>query len=137
MYHNKEAAALICLFSVQNFKSFREEATLDLQAADIKEQSVRLLPSPNRDKFRPLLPVAALYGPNGGGKSVLLEALAALVSEVLGPIVLAQRRRCIHTCHWNRSASPSCWMAPRRSGPPLFNSTSGQASPSTGISCPC
>ncbi len=93
MYHNKEAAALICLFSVQNFKSFREEATLDLQAADIKEHSVRLLPSPNRDKFRTLLPVAALYGPNGGGKSVLLEALAALVSEVLGPIVLASAEK--------------------------------------------
>lgn len=78
---------MLCQFSVQNFKSFREEAVLDLQAADIGEFSSSLFPTPNQDKFRPLLPVAALYGPNGGGKSVLLEALAALASLVQGPIV--------------------------------------------------
>ena len=84
---------VLCQFSVQNFKSFREETVLDLQAIDIVEFSSSLLPSPNQDKFRPLLPVAALYGPNGGGKSVLLEALVSLASKVLRPIVSVQAEK--------------------------------------------
>ena len=84
---------VLCQFSVQNFKSFREETVLDLQAIDIVEFSSSLLPSPNQDKFRPLLPVTALYGPNGGGKSVLLEALVSLASKVLRPIVSVQAEK--------------------------------------------
>ena len=32
------------------------------------------------------LPVSAIYGPNGGGKSNVLEALHSLVTKVLRPL---------------------------------------------------
>ena len=37
------------------------------------------------------LPVSAVYGPNGGGKSNVLEALHSLVFKVLETIICDQR----------------------------------------------
>ncbi len=77
---------MLRLFSFENYKSFRGEATFSMQAAGISEFTDSVLPSPNPDKFPDLLPVAAVYGPNGGGKSTLLEALVCLISKVLLPV---------------------------------------------------
>lgn len=77
---------MLCQFTFENFKSYRDETVLDMQSTGIKEFSNSLIPSSNPDKFPALLPVAAVYGPNGGGKSILLEALVCLISKVISPI---------------------------------------------------
>lgn len=84
---------MLCQFLFENFKSYRDEAVLDMQATNIEEFSDSLLPSPNPDKFSNILPVAAIYGPNGGGKSVLLEALVYLVSRIMLPIKSAKAEK--------------------------------------------
>ncbi len=74
---------MLCQFTVKNFKSIRDETTLDLQAAAISEHTDHLMTGPTGEKF---LPVSAIYGPNGGGKSNVLAALRALRDKVLNPI---------------------------------------------------
>lgn len=74
---------MLCQFTVKNFKSIQDEVTFDMQAAAISEHEDRII----RDKDGELyLPVSAVYGPNGGGKSNVLEALHSLVLKVLRPL---------------------------------------------------
>ena len=77
---------MLCQFTFKNFKSYREEATLDMRAANLEEFGNTLIDAGGL-KFPPLLPIAAIYGPNAGGKSNAIEALAYLLSRVLRPIV--------------------------------------------------
>ena len=77
---------MLCQFTFKNFKSYRDETTLDFQAAPIKEFSGSLLRTEGASGA--FLPVAAIYGPNGGGKSGVLEALQAVVRLVIAPTVL-------------------------------------------------
>lgn len=76
---------MICQFTFKNYKSFRDEVTLDFQAEGFREFESSLLSSPVNPKKR-FLPVSVIYGPNGGGKSGVLEALRSLVGCVLSPI---------------------------------------------------
>ena len=75
---------MLCQFTFKNFKSYRDETTLDLQATSVREHFERLLVSEGNTKE--FLPISAIYGPNAGGKSGILEALNALVSHVMKPI---------------------------------------------------
>ena len=81
---------MLCQFSFENFKSYRDETTFDFQAESLPEFADTLLTVP---KGSDLLPVGVLYGPNGGGKSNLLEAFACLVSLVVKPIVGLEKTR--------------------------------------------
>lgn len=81
---------MLCQFSFQNFKSYREETTFDFQASAIPEFADSLI---IKDKCSSLLPVSAVYGPNGGGKSNLLLALASLISTVVKPIHELEKSR--------------------------------------------
>lgn len=81
---------MLCQFSFQNFKSYREETTFDFQASAIPEFADSLI---TKDKCSSLLPVSAVYGPNGGGKSNLLLALASLISTVVKPIHQLEKNR--------------------------------------------
>ncbi len=74
---------MLCQFSFQNFKSYREETTFDLQATAIPEFKDSLL---IREKCIDLLPVSVIYGPNGGGKTNLIRALSCLITTVVKPI---------------------------------------------------
>ncbi|MBQ8798349.1 MAG: AAA family ATPase [Lachnospiraceae bacterium] len=74
---------MLCQFSFQNFKSYKDETTFDLQATAISEFEESLI---KREKCSNLLPVSVIYGPNGGGKSNLLQALACLITTVVKPI---------------------------------------------------
>lgn len=74
---------MLCQFSFQNFKSYKEETTFDFQAAAIPEFNASLL---GEEKSGRLLPVGVVYGPNGGGKSNLLQALSCLITTVVKPI---------------------------------------------------
>ena len=57
---------MLCQFSFQNFKSYRDETVFDLQATAIPEFKDNLIV---KDKCSDLLPVSVIYGPNGGGKT--------------------------------------------------------------------
>jgi AAA15 family ATPase/GTPase len=85
---------MLCQFTFKNYKCFRDEATLDMQAATISEHEETLLADNDGEKF---LPLAVVYGPNGGGKSTVLEALAFLVSKVMRPIYLLKNAKDIKT----------------------------------------
>ncbi len=74
---------MLCQFTVKNFKSIRDEVTFDMQAAAISEHEDRIIKDKDEELY---LPVSAVYGPNGGGKSNVLEALHSLVTKVLRPL---------------------------------------------------
>lgn len=61
---------MLIQFNFKNFKSFREEATLDLSAAKMTEFSDRVVTIGSEK----ILPVAAIYGANASGKSNIYNA---------------------------------------------------------------
>ena len=78
-----EVNKMLCQFTVKNFKSIRDEVTFDMQAAVISEHEDRIIKDVDEELY---LPVSAVYGPNGGGKSNVLEALHSLVTKILRPL---------------------------------------------------
>lgn len=74
---------MLCQFTVKNYKSIREEMTFDMQATAIMEHRDRIIQVEDGESF---LPVSVIYGPNGGGKSNVLEALHTLNAKVLRPL---------------------------------------------------
>ena len=60
-------------FIFQNYRIFQNETLLDFFPAPINEHKRSLLTAPGDQET--FLPVIALYGPNGCGKSSVLEAL--------------------------------------------------------------
>lgn len=78
-----EVNKMLCQFTVKNFKSIRDEVTFDMQAAAISEHEDRIIKDVDEELY---LPVSAVYGPNGGGKSNVLEALHSLVTKILRPL---------------------------------------------------
>ena len=77
---------MLCQFSFENYKTFKEEAILDLYAEPIKEHTETLITDKNdNEKF---LPIAVIYGPNGAGKSNALEALYYIHLSVLSHVFL-------------------------------------------------
>lgn len=64
---------MLLRFSVTNFLSFREKATLEMVASNERQHADRL---PKVDKFRmKVLPVTAIFGGNASGKSNFVSAL--------------------------------------------------------------
>ena len=78
---------MLSQFTVKNYKSLRDEMTFDMQATAISEHTDRLIKASNNEL---LLPVSAIYGPNGGGKSNVLQALHILELKVLRPLYAAE-----------------------------------------------
>lgn len=74
---------MICQFSFKNFKSYKNETVFDFQAATLAEYENSLIVTENATS---LLPVSVIYGPNGGGKTSLLQALSCLINLVVEPI---------------------------------------------------
>lgn len=74
---------MLCQFTVKNYKSIRDEATFDMQASAISEHNDKVIVGVDGELF---LPVSVIYGPNGGGKSNVLEAIHTLDSKVLRPL---------------------------------------------------
>lgn len=69
---------MLIQFSFKNYKSFREEVTLDLSATKITEFSERVVTAGGEK----ILPVAAIYGANASGKSNIYSALAYMSEYV-------------------------------------------------------
>ena len=74
---------MLCQFTVKNYKSIRDEVTFDMQAAAISEHEDRIIKDQDGEMY---LPVSAIYGPTGGGKSNVLAALHTLVAKILRPL---------------------------------------------------
>ncbi len=70
---------MLIQFSFKNFKSFRDEAVLDLSAAKMTEFSDRVV-SVGSEK---ILSVAAIYGANASGKSNVYSAFAYMTGYVV------------------------------------------------------
>ena len=69
---------MLIQFNFKNFKSFRDEATLDLSAAKMTEFSDRVVSIGNEK----ILPVAAVYGANASGKSNVYSAFEYMAEYV-------------------------------------------------------
>ena len=78
---------MLCQFTFSNYKSFKGEAFLDLFAESISEHKESLITDKDGQRF---LPVISIYGPNGGGKSTVLDALDYLGRFVNVPIFMMQ-----------------------------------------------
>lgn len=81
---------MLCQFTFQNFKSYKGETTLDFQAAALPEFRDTLI---TEDKATDLLPVSVVYGPNGGGKSNLLQALSCVIFTIVKPVNELEKNR--------------------------------------------
>lgn len=62
---------MLLSFKVENYRSFRDEAILDMEAASLKEYNECLIQLGKKN----FLPALAIYGKNGGGKSNVIRAL--------------------------------------------------------------
>lgn len=70
---------MLIQFNFKNFKSFRDEAILDLSAAKMTEFSDRVVSEGNEK----ILPMAAIYGANASGKSNIYNAFGYMADYVI------------------------------------------------------
>lgn len=75
---------MIYEFTFENYRSYRHEATIDFTAKPINEFEDSLIKASDGQN---LLPVCAIYGPNGGGKSSVIMAINELRSIVMQPLI--------------------------------------------------
>lgn len=71
-------------FTFKNYRSFKNEMTLSMEAASIQELSDAVVKSCEEK----LLPVAVMYGANSSGKSNVLKALKAMRDVLLNSVRL-------------------------------------------------
>jgi len=77
----KENNIMLLQFRFKNYKSFAEEAILDMTATNIKEHMDSLIDIAGKK----ILPVAAIFGANASGKSNFFQAFQAMQLEVTAP----------------------------------------------------
>lgn len=70
---------MLIQFNFKNFKSFREEAALDLSATKMTEFSERVVTIGSEK----ILPIAAIYGANASGKSNIYSAFEYMAEYVV------------------------------------------------------
>ena len=108
---------MLCQFSFKNFKSYRDETVFDFQAANLPEFKESLI---KNEKANDILPVGVIYGPNGGGKTNLLQALACLISTVVKPIVNLETTRTHMILHQSVDCVPFLLDEASRNEPTEF-----------------
>ena len=81
---NQNSTNVLLNFTFKNFRSFREEKTLDLKASSVTELKTSVIHS---GKYQ-LLPTAVIYGANSSGKSNVLMAFAQMRNVILGSVRL-------------------------------------------------
>ena len=62
---------MLLYFKVKNYRSIRDEAVLDMEAAGLHDAAKNLLPFGRKEYH----PAVAIYGKNGGGKSNLIRSM--------------------------------------------------------------
>lgn len=108
---------MLCQFTVKNFKSIRDEVTFDMQAAAVSEHEDKIIKDKDGEQF---LPVSAIYGPNGGGKSNVLKALQTLVAKVLRPLYASTNSDNILMFHKNVTIEPFVFDEKKKDSPTEF-----------------
>lgn len=108
---------MLCQFSFENFKSYKGETTLDFQAAVLPEFKETLIQEKNATD---LLPVSVVYGPNGGRKTNLLQALSCVISTVVKPVNELQKNRQTFILQQNIEATPFLFDEVSRNEPIEF-----------------
>ena len=93
-----EVAIMLIQFNFKNFKSFRDEATLDLSASKMTEFSDRVV-TVGSEK---ILPVAAIYGANASGKSNIYNAFEYMLQILLS---MGMKRKSLRNSGLLRSCS--------------------------------
>lgn len=73
---------MLIQFNFKNFRSFRDDTTLDLSAAKMSEFNDRVVSVSNEK----ILPVAAIYGANASGKSNVYSAFEYMVEYVVNSL---------------------------------------------------
>lgn len=81
---------MLCQITFKNFKSYKNETIFDFQAAALPEFKETLITTKSAPD---LLPVSAVYGPNGGGKSNLLQAISCVISTIVKPVHDLEKNR--------------------------------------------
>ncbi len=80
-------AIMLLSYSIKNWKSIKEKCTIDFKAKSIKDHQ--------DNKYHLLdnsiLPIVAIYGPNGGGKSNFINSIAELINIIYHPGWLDQQ----------------------------------------------
>ena len=112
-----EATIMLCQFTVKNYKSIRDEITFDMQVAAISEHEDKVIRDIDGEEF---LPVSALYGPNGGGKSNVLKALQTLVGKVLRPLYASTNNADILMFRKNVNIEPFKFTEENKNAPTEF-----------------
>lgn len=74
---------MLCQYTVKNYKSIKNEVTINLEALDITEFSDSLISYEDGEKY---LPLSVIYGPNGGGKSNLIQSFRFLIHKITKPV---------------------------------------------------
>lgn len=70
---------MLIQFNFKNFKSFKDDSSLDMTATSITEHPYNLINSDNNEKY---LRIAAIYGANASGKSSVIEAFDFMQSWI-------------------------------------------------------
>ena len=117
MRNEMEATIMLCQFTVKNYKSIRDEVTFDMQVAAISEHEDKVIRDIDGEEF---LPVSALYGPNGGGKSNVLKALQTLVGKVLRPLYASTNNADILMFRKNVNIEPFKFTEENKNAPTEF-----------------
>jgi AAA15 family ATPase/GTPase len=84
---------MLTQFSVRNYKSIKEEITIDFKATNITEHIDKIIEREgDGEKY---LPLAVIYGPNGSGKSNIISALYSLIVKIKKPIcAICSNKKC-------------------------------------------
>ena len=76
---------MILKYSVENFKCFQEKETINFKAKKISENS-------DAGQYflldNDVLPIISIYGPNGGGKTSLIESFSSLKDIVINGTII-------------------------------------------------
>ena len=70
---------MLIRFSFKNFKSFKNENCLDMEATTLKEHEYNVAKTENGDYLK----VSAIYGANASGKTNVLQAFSCMKKKVL------------------------------------------------------
>lgn len=109
---------MLCQFGFKNFKSYKNETIFDFQAGELSEFKESLIKG---DKATPLLPVSVVYGPNGGGKTTLLQALSCLITMVVFPIHELKKNRMNLIVQQRVNCEPFLYDEKSKNEPTEFN----------------
>ena len=109
---------MLCQFGFKNFKSYKNETIFDFQAGELSEFKESLIKD---DKATPLLPVSVVYGPNGGGKTTLLQALSCLITMAVFPIHELKKNRMNLIVQQRVNCEPFLYDEKSKNEPTEFN----------------